>query len=148
MNNFKQNTIIFLVFVLFLFFGFISCNTNNDEVETEFELIKVSTEINTKDVLKTNNFSTVISGGEFLIIGNDGEENTAFYPTQKGVYWGISDGFEIDENYKTQESEGIQDFNSTIAGLNESTSYYFRAYASDGFTTVSVSYTHLRAHET
>ena len=136
MNNFKQNTIIFLVFVLFLFFGFISCNTNDDEVETEFELIKVSTEINTKDVLKTNNFSTVISGGEFLIIGNDGKENTAFYPTQKGVYWGISEGFEIDENYKTQESEGIQDFNSTIAGLNESTSYYFRAYASDGFTTV------------
>ncbi|MFT6843479.1 MAG: hypothetical protein ACJASR_002260 [Psychroserpens sp.] len=135
MNNFIKKTNIFLILGLLLFLGLISCS-DDPKVETEPELIEVSTKINTKDVLKTDNFSTVISGGEFSVIGNDGEGNMGFFATQKGVFWGVSQGFEIDENHKTQESEGVLDFISTITGLDESTTYYVRAYATDGFTTI------------
>jgi hypothetical protein len=136
MHNFTQKTNIFLILGLFLFLGFISCNTEDDKVEIELEFIKISTKIKTKDVLKTDNFSTVTSGGEFSVIGNDGEGNMGFYATQKGVFWGVSQGFEIDENHKTQESEGVLDFISTITGLDENTTYYVRAYATDGSTTI------------
>jgi uncharacterized protein (TIGR02145 family) len=72
--------------------------------------------------------TTAISGGNIVYDG--GSSITA-----KGVCWSTAPGPTISLSTKTNQGSGSGSFVSTITGLVESTTYYVRAYVSNGSTT-------------
>ena len=108
-----SNTPLYSVLILLLTL-FLSCD--NDES------LPV---VNTVEVLEVTT-NSASSGGE--IIDNGGKTIT-----ERGVCWSTDNTPTIEDN-KTSDGSGLGLYSSNITGLNSSTSYYVRAYAtnSDG----------------
>ena len=97
------------------------------------ELSFTTTAQATIPVLSTTAISTITSttatsGG---IISVDGGSAV----TARGVCWSTSSGATIALSTKTSDGTGIGSFTSNITGLTASTTYYVRAYATNGIGT-------------
>ena len=68
--------------------------------------------------------TTAVSGG---VVSSDGNGNV----TARGVVWKTSPGATVADN-KTTDGTGSGSFTSNITGLNAGTTYYVRAYATNG----------------
>jgi CubicO group peptidase (beta-lactamase class C family) len=112
----KKNTFITLV----SFLVFLSCSKDDNNIKVVLPTITTtpSTSIT---------FSTAISGGN--ITNNGGADITA-----RGVCWSTTQNPTI-ANSKTTDGSGTGVFSATISGLNEDTSYYVRAYATNSLGT-------------
>lgn len=72
----------------------------------------------------TITFDTAYSGG---IIAADGGSSI----TEKGVVWSELPNPTISLETKTNDGAGASDFESIMSGLNETTEYFYRAYATN-----------------
>jgi uncharacterized protein (TIGR02145 family) len=117
---------MFYSVMLFSFFSIIlfsNCKKKEDDTKDTAETIPVLT--TTAISVITPNTSK--SGGN---ISSDG--NSAV--TSRGVCWSTSQNPTISDN-KTSDGSGSGTFTSSITGLAESTTYYVRAYATNGIGT-------------
>ena len=65
------------------------------------------------------------------VVEANNNDNGGGTVSQKGVCWNTTGTPDTDDD-KTEEGEGTGTFNSTVTGLTEGTTYYVRAYATNG----------------
>jgi len=87
-------------------------------------LPKVTTNANVNKITATS----AISGGNVTDNGNH-------WIIARGVCWSTSENPTIDDN-KTTDGSGTGSFTSNITGLDEGTTYYVKAYATNGVGTI------------
>ena len=102
---------------MFLFFAS-SCDKEDDDNNAQENLPVLST-----DEVTEITGTTATSGGN---ITDDGGATV----TLRGVCWSTNEKPIIDDN-KTEDGTGAGSFTSSISGLEPSTTYYVRAYASN-----------------
>lgn len=96
---------------------FISCSSDDDD---KFPPLLFTNEVT--EVRKTEAFS----GGEII---NDGGSSVK----ERGVCWSTTNQEPTVFDSKTEDGSGIGEYTSTIKGLQPSTTYYLRAYATNSY---------------
>lgn len=123
-NNFTDNNLTPLTTYVYRISSFNEFE-NSLSYSNEFSLITLdglpNIETQPISLIATTSAS---SGG---IINNTGSGLIS----AKGVVWSTSTNPTIDLFTKTNEGTGFNNFNSTISGLSENTTYYLRAYATN-----------------
>jgi len=112
--------------ILFLVLTTILVGCNNDSFV--WDLIKVDrlATISTITAINITNTGVTVNS----VIEYDGGSTV----TQRGVCWGSNQNPTITDNFNTNGS-GSGSFTSSISGLNSNTTYYVRAYATNGVGT-------------
>ena len=101
-----------------------NASTNSWEITTLNNNVSNGTsEVETIEVTNIT-FNTAQAGG---VISTDGGSTI----TEKGIVWSENPDPTTDLETKTNEGGGISNFESILTGLNESTEYFFRAYATN-----------------
>jgi len=111
-----------IIFILALFICLVLYSCKNKENEMSDYVPEVTT-------IPYTNLSptTVVSGG---VVTSDGGSEV----TSRGVCWSAQNPPDIKANTKPQ-GKGLGNFTSELSGLNPSTTYYLRAYATNKFGT-------------
>lgn len=112
--------------ITFAFVILISSCSDNEDVES----VKVFPENNLTVITKPANYislTTAITGGGFKNL-------TEFPVTAKGICWSLSPN--PTTLLETKTIETLDDFDYTMTGLKENTTYYVRAYATNILGTV------------
>jgi hypothetical protein len=123
----KNSSWVFLGTILL----FLSCSPSENtpmEVEQEEEMEEVFEEVATAPVLSTVEVTEITnyvarSGGT---ITSDGDSPVS----QKGVCWSTEQNPSLANNF-TEEGGGGEEFTSLMEDLNDNTTYYVRAYATN-----------------
>lgn len=77
-------------------------------------------EATTNEVVSFTPLSAICSG--------KATADASYYIKEKGICWSTIDNPTIESNYTPAKYDGEGDFNCAILGLEENTTYYFRAY--------------------
>jgi hypothetical protein len=116
----KQTSLVFLFLILF------SCSSDSDNPEEEVIVIELPS-VTTGSATNTTTNSIEINGN----VTNDGGGQV----TARGFVWDTSSTPTLDNN-KTTNGTGEGAFNATISNLEENSSYFIRAYATNSEGTV------------
>ncbi|MGN0033592.1 MAG: formylglycine-generating enzyme family protein [Candidatus Limimorpha sp.] len=93
----------------------------------QFTTLSLLPPVVTTDEVREITMTSAVCGGS---VTNDGGDAV----TAKGVCWSISENPTIDDAH-TADGEGTGSYNSEMTGLTENTTYYVRAYATNGVGT-------------
>ena len=120
----KKN-IVFAIYSLLMSFMFLFLNSC-DKDDNKIDKSKLIPQLSTAEV-KNVRLTSAESGGN---ITSDGGSSI----TQRGVCWGLSANPTTKDNKTTDDAEAGA-FNSEIKSLASGTTYYLRAYATNGYGT-------------
>ena len=99
-------------------------STNSWEITTlDNNLSNATSEVETIEATNIT-FNTAQAGG---VVSTDGGSTI----TEKGIVWSENPDPTVDLETKTNEGGGASNFGSILTGLNESTDYFYRAYATN-----------------
>ena len=140
-NKFQINSFLLKSFTILLLFLTISCDDNDEEEVNEEELVEMAIPtVNTINVTEIE-FTSAITGGEITDDGNS-------FVITKGVCWSTSPMPTLEDNF-TEDGSGNESFVSELTSLEENTTYYVRAYATNVEGTAygnEVNFTSMRAN--
>ena len=83
--------------------------------------------INTDNYVATTNEVVSFTPLSAICTGN-ANANHSYNIKEKGICWSTNDNPSIENNYVTAKYNGAGDFTCAILGLDENTTYFFRAY--------------------
>ena len=83
--------------------------------------------INTDNYVATTNEVVSFTPLSAICAGN-ANANHSYNIKEKGICWSTNDNPSIENNYVTAKYNGAGDFTCAILGLDENTTYFFRAY--------------------